>query len=137
MKLLQSLHFRKALIGSIIVSLCLMPLLGMGLHIHLPEVHMGSDLHAHHAETHAFHLHASQHDNIDTEAQHPSDTQQVNIEIDSRLNKLVKFLALFCLSFIFITGFITLQRIVQVDYRVPVRYRFEVFTSLLRGPPAL
>ena len=137
MKLPVPLSLRNSLIGVVILSLCMMPLLGMGMHIHLAEIHMGHDLHGHDTETHGFHLHKSSHDNIDIDAQHLSDTQQIDIEQDSRLNKVFKLLALFSLVVIFLTGFVTARAVTLSDYAPPLRDTFEIFNSLLRGPPAV
>ncbi len=135
MKRTKPASFNKYLIGILILSLCMMPLLG--LHIHLPKTHMGTELHSHHTETHAFHLHGSQHDNIDLEIDHLSDTQQINLEIDVQLHKIIKILALITLALIFLSGFIAYTAITRRHYIPPCHNPFEIFRAMRRGPPAL
>ena len=123
-----------ACIGLLIFSLSMLPLLG--LHIHLPTAHMGNELHYHNAETHGFHVHVSQHDNIDVEPAHPSDTPQINLELDTQLHKHLKILALLALGFILLNrysdGVITLPR---RNYFPPITEFFEIFRAMRRGPP--
>lgn len=127
--------FKQAFIGLLCLSLCLLPLLG--LHIHLAATHQGSELHSHHAETHGFHVHTTQHDNIDIEAEHLSDTQKIDLDTDTRQVKVFKVLALIALAIMFLAGFITSRSITQFNYIVPLLNPFEIFRALLRGPPTV
>jgi len=124
----------KAFIGLLILSLCLMPLLG--LHIHLPATHIGEELHSHATETHGFHIHASQHDNIDIEPGHPSDSPQVDLELETQLHKIIKILALFGLAFILLPVGIGRIIIRRHNYVSPFYKHFEIYCAMRRGPPA-
>ena len=135
MNQLRPATYQKCIVGMLILTLCLMPLLD--LHIHLPETHMGAALHSHHAETHGFHLHASQHDNIDVEIEHQSDTKQINLDVDTRLVKVFKFLTLISLAIIFLNSFNAISSLIRLNYINPFQNPFEIFRALLRGPPAV
>lgn len=127
--------FRHLLIGLLIVSLAILPLLG--LHIHLPESHMGTDYHQHHAETHAFHVHVTSHDNIDVEPGHPSDSNEVNLSLEIQLHKILKLLALVGISILLLT-FYQVKRVISIrkTYLVPFIAFYEIFVAMRRGPPA-
>ena len=123
----------KALLGLLMLSLCMMPLLG--LHIHLPEAHTGDELHLHQTEMHGFHVHTSQHDNIDVEAGHLSNSPQINLELESQLHKIIKILGLFCLVFSLISSSLVRVILQRHHYVVPVSHFFEIFRAMRRGPP--
>ena len=125
----------KALIGILILCLSMLPLLG--LHIHLPASHMGTDTHFHQAETHGFHLHTTQHENVFVDGEHSNDSQSVKLVIDTRLLKIVKIFAIVVLFITLLSAFITCRTITLFNYDTPVLNPFEYFRALLRGPPAI
>ena len=134
MNLPGPVNYRNSLVGLLVLSLSIMPLLG--LHIHLSATHMGDELHSHAAEMHGFHLHTSSHDSIDTEPGHQSDTRQISLDMDSPLYKVIKVLALVMLLVLLSVLFIT-RVISTVSYFViPIRSCFEIFLAMRRGPPA-
>lgn len=124
----------KVLIMLLSLSLSMLPLLG--LHIHLPGTHHEHGSHTHQAETHIFHLHTSGHDNIDNETGHPSDTPQVNLDIDTRLGKIFQFLGFIALACLLLVGFITVRSSICCNYSPPCLISFQIYRDLIRGPPA-
>ena len=136
MKFFRSLSHKSGLTALLILAVCLMPLLGMGKHVHLAETHMGAELHSHHAESHGFHMHGSQHDNIDIDESHPSDSQEVALDVDIRVMQLAKLIALVCLAIVFHLRFVKTSPVIRPDYSPPIKNIYEIFSALLRGPPA-
>jgi len=128
------INCRNSLVGVLILSLCIMPLLG--LHIHLSATHMGNELHSHAAEMHGFHMHTSSHDSIDAEPSHQSDTQQISLDMDSTLYKIIKVLALVTLLVLFSAPFIARVINTVSNFIIPIRTFFEIFLAMRRGPPA-
>ena len=127
--------YKSQLVGLLLVSLVVMPLLG--LHVHVDETHQGTDTHQHQAETHAFHVHLSSHDSIDAEPGHPSDTPQIELGLDTQLHKITKVLALLGLVLMLLAGFHgRVIRLPHPKYEVPINHSFEIYNAMRRGPPA-
>ncbi|MDH5407903.1 MAG: hypothetical protein OEZ33_02080 [Gammaproteobacteria bacterium] len=133
MKLESIKLHRPFLISLLIVSLGMMPLLG--LHIHLPETHSDTAPHTHQSETHGFHIHTSQHDNIDVEEAHRSDTTEINLDLDAQIHKIIKILAFVASLFIFILWQFEKIQPIRIRFIPPCRSLFEPYSAMRRGPP--
>lgn len=134
MKLPSPAKYRNCLVGLLILSLCMMPLLG--LHLHLPATHMGDELHSHAVETHGFHLHATSHDSIDIEPMHQSDTLQISLDVESQLHKVIQLLALVTLLVLVMAAFAARMISTVSNLVIPLQSSFEVFLAMRRGPPS-
>lgn len=98
---------------------------------------MGTVPHFHQVETHGFHLHISQHDNIDISASHHSDTQEISLDVETHYLKIIKVLAIVFLTLFILSIVYRKISIVRIFYFPLFKKPFEVVYAMRRGPPAI